>query len=78
LKVSTTSWAIDKSSAGDLFKEESASKVNIFSLTPYLERWATSLRSPNRHILLLDGLDSIFLTHVMTSLLQGSLRPHTT
>lgn len=61
LKVSATSYTIDKSFAGDLFKDESGAKVNIFSLTPYLERWATSLRSPNRHILLLDGLDSIFL-----------------
>lgn len=61
LRVSSTTYAIDKASAGSLFKNESGSTVNIFSLLPYLERWALSVRSSNRHILLLDGLDSIFL-----------------
>lgn len=61
LKVGATSYVIDKDSAGDLFKGEAGATVNIFTLTPYLERWATGIKSPNRHILLLDGLDSIFL-----------------
>lgn len=61
LKVSATSYTIDKSAAGDLFRDEGGAKVNIFTLTPYLERWAMGIQSPNRHILLLDGLDSIFL-----------------
>lgn len=61
LRLSDTTYAIDKSSAGNLFKNESGSKVTIYTLLPYLERWALAIRSQKRHILLLDGLDSIFL-----------------
>jgi hypothetical protein len=35
--------------------------LNIFSLLPILENWVSNAQSPNRHQLLLDGLDSIFL-----------------
>lgn len=35
--------------------------LNIFSLLPILENWVSNAQSPNRHLLLLDGLDSIFL-----------------
>ena len=40
---------------------ESKSSLNIYSLIPYLESWVTKATSPLRHVLLLDGLDSIFL-----------------
>lgn len=59
--ISNMSYSIDRSSAGTLFKDEIGSRVDISTLTPYLERWARSLRSSRRHILILDGLDSILL-----------------
>lgn len=46
---------------GTIYKKESKNSLNIFSLLPYLEEWAAGARSGNRHILFLDGLDSIFL-----------------
>ena len=61
LRISSTTYTIDKGSGGALFKDVSGQNVDIFTLTPYLERWAVSLRSPRRHLLILDGLDSIFL-----------------
>lgn len=61
LQVSGKSYSLDKEEVGSLFRNEAGSSVTIFTLIPYLERWALTLRSPKRHILILDGLDSIFL-----------------
>ncbi|MGN7703664.1 P-loop ATPase, Sll1717 family [Cellulosimicrobium sp. 22601] len=60
-QITNISYSIDPSSAGSLFKDEIGSRVDISTLTPYLEKWARSLRSTRRHILILDGLDSILL-----------------
>lgn len=43
------------------YQRESRSRLTIFALLPYLEDWASNARSGQRHILMLDGLDSIFL-----------------
>ncbi|MFH5227530.1 P-loop ATPase, Sll1717 family [Antrihabitans spumae] len=61
LKVATTTVAIPIPRAGSVYKKESKSALNIFSLIPYLEEWVSSARSPNRHVLFIDGLDSIYL-----------------
>lgn len=61
LRAHGATFTLPSSQMGTLFRNESGQDLGIYSLLPYLERWATALKSPNRHILLLDGLDSIFL-----------------
>ena len=61
LNVSKTTIEIPIPKIGTIYRRESASSLNIFSLMPYLEEWSASARSVNRHVLFLDGLDSIFL-----------------
>jgi hypothetical protein len=61
LDVSKTTIEIPIPKVGTIYRRESQSKLNIFSLLPYLEDWAANARSGNRHLLMLDGLDSIFL-----------------
>jgi hypothetical protein len=46
---------------GEVYKRESGRAINIYNLVPYLERWVGENRSANRHVLVLDGLDSILL-----------------
>lgn len=46
---------------GEIYKRESGRAINIYNLVPYLERWVGDNRSRNRHVLVLDGLDSILL-----------------
>jgi hypothetical protein len=46
---------------GQIYKRESGREINIYNLLPYLERWVSDNRSSNRHVLVLDGLDSILL-----------------
>lgn len=61
LRMVDQKYTIDKNAAGNLFRNETSQSVDIFTLTPYLEEWALAVKSPRRHILMLDGLDSIFL-----------------
>lgn len=61
LNVSNTTIEIPIPKLGTVYRRESRTKLNIFSLLPYLEDWAANARSGNRHLLMLDGLDSIFL-----------------
>lgn len=61
LNVSKTTVEIPIPKIGTIYKRENETKLTIYSLLPYLEEWACNSRSPNRHILILDGLDSIFL-----------------
>ncbi|OII01477.1 hypothetical protein BIU95_07265 [Curtobacterium sp. MCBA15_007] len=61
LNVSNTTIEIPIPKLGTVYRRESRTKLNIFSLLPYLEEWAANARSGNRHLLMLDGLDSIFL-----------------
>jgi len=77
LQVSTTTVSIPIPRAGSIYKRESSRSLNIFSLIPYLEDWATKATSLNRHVLILDGLDSIFLNdsrydESLSSLVQAS------
>jgi hypothetical protein len=58
------------------YRSESGSSLNIYSLIPHMTRWAQTATSANRHILTLDGLDSIYLNdekydESMTALLQA-------
>lgn len=61
LKASTTEISIPIPKLGKIYSRESKPQLNIFNLIPYLEDWVSSAQSRLRHILLLDGLDSIFL-----------------
>lgn len=61
LDISKTSIQIPIPKIGTVYKRESSKSLNIFTLLPYLEDWASNAVSDNRHIMMLDGLDSIFL-----------------
>jgi hypothetical protein len=61
LKASTTTITIPVPKLGAIYKKESKPELNIYNLIPYMEAWATDAVSGCRHLLLLDGLDSIFL-----------------
>lgn len=77
LDISTTTIEIPLPRVGTIYRRESQSKLNIYSLLPYLEEWASNAQSDNRHVLLLDGLDSIFLNDAkydesLASLIQAA------
>lgn len=79
LKVATTTVEIPIPKVGSIYKKESRPSLNIFSLIPYLEEWVSSARSPNRHVLFIDGLDSIYLNdprydESLAALVQASYR----
>lgn len=79
LKVATTTIQIPIPKVGNIYKRESKPVLNIFSLIPYMEEWAISARSSNRHILFVDGLDSIYLNDAkydesLAALVQASYR----
>lgn len=61
LKASNTTITIPIPQLGEIYKRESRPELNIYSLVPYLESWVADAASDARHVLLLDGLDSIFL-----------------
>lgn len=46
---------------GSIYRRESKPQLNIYNLIPYMEGWVADAASKTRHVLLLDGLDSIFL-----------------
>jgi len=70
LKASSTTITIPIPQLGQLYKRESRPELNIYNLTPYLESWVANAVADARHVLVLDGLDSIFLndTHYDESL----------
>ena len=59
--ISSTTITIPIPKIGEIYKREQSSTLNIYNLVPYLESWAVSALSEVRHVLLLDGLDSILL-----------------
>ncbi|MGW4291748.1 P-loop ATPase, Sll1717 family [Micromonospora chersina] len=61
LRASSTTLTIPIPKLGPLYKRESKASLNIFNLIPYLESWVTEATSNVRHVLIIDGLDSIFL-----------------
>lgn len=61
VNISSTTVTIPIPKVGEIYKKEQKSNLNIYNLVPYLESWASSALSNIRHVLLLDGLDSILL-----------------
>jgi hypothetical protein len=77
LKASTTTVTIPVPKLGSIYKRESKNQLNIYNLIPYLESWVGRATSEVRHVLLIDGLDSIFLNDVkydesLASLVQAA------
>lgn len=61
VNISSTTVTIPIPKIGEIYKKEQRSHLNIYNLVPYLESWVSSALSDTRHVLLLDGLDSILL-----------------
>ncbi|MEQ7124389.1 hypothetical protein ABN034_07675 [Actinopolymorpha sp. B11F2] len=61
LKASSTTITIPIPKLGQIYRRESRTNLNLYNLIPYLESWVVDASSRTRHVLLLDGLDSIFL-----------------
>src|ERR1035441_4713580 len=61
VNISSTTITIPIPKIGEIYKKEQRSDLNIYNLVPYLESWASSALSNVRHVLFLDGLDSILL-----------------
>ena len=59
--ISSTTITIPIPKIGEIYRREQRSNLNIYNLSPYLESWAISALANIRHILVLDGLDSILL-----------------
>lgn len=77
LKASTTTITIPIPKLGTIYKRESTPHLKIYNLVPYLEAWVTEASSTIRHVLLLDGLDSILLNDTkfdesLSSLVQAA------
>jgi len=77
LRATETTFTIPIPKLGEVYKRESRPNINIFHLIPYLESWAASAGSEVRHVLLLDGLDSVFLNDLrydesLASLVQAA------
>lgn len=61
VKASNATVRIPVPQRGIIYRREGRPDLSIYNLIPYLESWATSVASPAKHVLLVDGLDSIFL-----------------
>ncbi|MBN2177289.1 MAG: hypothetical protein JW722_06490 [Demequinaceae bacterium] len=77
LKAAKTTLEIPIPKLGPTYRTESNPSLNIFNLIPYLENWVCEALSGIRHVLLLDGLDSIFLNDAkydesLSSLVQAA------
>lgn len=77
LSAATTTLMIPVPKLGAIYKRESRAELNIYNLIPYLEGWVSDADSSLRHVMLVDGLDSIFLNDVkydesLASLVQAA------
>jgi hypothetical protein len=77
LKATNTTVTIPIPKLGPIYKRESRTSLNIYNLIPYLESWVAENDSRLRHVLLVDGLDSIFLNDIkydesLASLVQAA------
>jgi hypothetical protein len=76
-KYATDTVSVPIPHLGQIYKRESKNNLNIYNLIPYLEQWVSEAQATVRHVLLLDGLDSIFLNdpqydQSLYSLVQGA------
>jgi hypothetical protein len=61
LSATNATLTIPLPKIGTIYRRESKAEINIFNLIPYLEDWVANATSESRHILMVDGLDSILL-----------------
>lgn len=79
LKASKTTWKVPIPRIGDVFSRESSESLHLVHLLPYLEKWVSEERSSsNQYLLVLDGLDSIYLNSdqyipALSALVQSTL-----
>jgi hypothetical protein len=77
VKASNTEISIPVPKIGTIYKRESRAAINIYNLIPYMEDWVSNAHARVRHVLLIDGLDSIFLNDMkydesLSSLVQAA------
>lgn len=75
--ASNTTVEIPIPKIGTIYRRESKAAISIYNLIPYLEEWVSTAEADIRHVLLIDGLDSIFLNDVkydesLSSLVQAA------
>lgn len=75
--ASNTTVEIPIPKIGTIYRRESKAAISIYNLIPYLEDWVSTAEAEIRHVLLIDGLDSIFLNDVkydesLSSLVQAA------
>lgn len=79
LKAVKRTWKVPIPRIGEIFSRESSDSLHLVHLIPYLEKWVSDERgSQNRHLLILDGLDSIYLNSdeyipALSALVQSTL-----
>ena len=62
LRASKSTWKVPIPHVGEIFSRESSDSLHLAHLLPYLQKWVSAEDSShNRHLLILDGLDSIYL-----------------
>jgi hypothetical protein len=76
LSASKSTFKLSVTGIGE-YSREASPNLNLYHLVPYLVQWIKENQSPNRHLLFLDGLDSIYLTDsrytsALSSLLQAA------
>lgn len=82
IAASKSTFKLNFATFGEYSREqESSSSINLYNLVPHLERWVVENESPNSYLLMLDGLDSIYLNDerysiVIASLLQAAYSVH--
>ena len=61
LEAIKTTYKIPIPRVGEIFSREKTSTMHLYNIVPILQQWVCSNRGNNRHTLILDGLDSIYL-----------------
>ncbi|MFZ3454210.1 P-loop ATPase, Sll1717 family [Arthrobacter sp. 7Tela_A1] len=79
LRASTRTWKVPIPKIGEIYSKESVDSLHLVHLIPYLEKWAfEETGGNNKHFLILDGLDSIYINDdryipAMSALVQSAL-----
>lgn len=79
LKASRITWKVPVPAIGRIFDREAVTSLHLINLMPYMEEWiAQEGADRQRHYVILDGLDSIYLNDpqyipAISSLVQSAL-----
>ncbi|MEU2625495.1 hypothetical protein [Kitasatospora sp. NPDC007106] len=61
LATTKNTYKVPIPQVGEIFSREKTSTVHLSNIVPFIEKWIRENRSGNRHTLILDGIDSIYL-----------------